>query len=49
MSEDPNINKTFFKKYLIQEKIGKGSFGIVYSGINSMTKDKIAFKMVITF
>lgn len=46
MSGDSNINKTFFKKYLCQEKIGKGSFGVVYSGINTMSKEQIAFKMV---
>jgi hypothetical protein len=29
---DPNINKLIFSNYLIQAKIAKGSFGIVYSG-----------------
>ena len=42
---DPNINKIVFSDYLIQKKIGKGSFGTVYSGIIISTNQKIAFKL----
>ena len=45
MSQDANINKIFFQKYLCQKKIGKGSFGTVYLGINTLTNEKIAIKM----
>ena len=45
MSQDTNINKIFFQKYLCQKKIGKGSFGTVYLGINTLTNEKIAIKM----
>lgn len=43
--QDSNINKVFFQKYLCQKKIGKGSFGTVYSGINTVINEKIAIKM----
>ena len=42
---DPYINKVIFSKYLIRKKIGKGSFGTVYQGINTQTNDKIAVKV----
>ena len=42
---DPYINKLIFSKYLIRKKIGKGSFGIVYQGINTSTNEKIALKV----
>ena len=42
---DPYINKVIFSKYLIRKKIGKGSFGTVYQGINTSTNDKIAVKV----
>ena len=32
-------------KYLVGEKIGSGSFGEIYSGINNQTNDKIAIKL----
>ena len=43
--DDPNINKVIFSDYLIQKKMGKGSFGTVYSGIIISTNQKIAFKL----
>ena len=43
--DDPNINKVIFSDYLIQKKIGKGSFGTVYSWIIISTNQKIAFKL----
>ena len=45
MSEDPYINKIIFSKYQIKKKIGKGSFGIVYSGIITLTNEKVAIKI----
>lgn len=29
-SNDPLINKLFFNKYLVQNKLGEGSFGSIY-------------------
>ena len=42
---DPYINKLIFSKYLIIKKIGKGSFGTVYQGVNTTTNEKIALKV----
>lgn len=46
MSEDTIINQIIFDKYKPLEKIGKGSFGIVYKGINLSTQEKLAIKFV---
>ena len=43
--QDPYINRLIFSKYLIRKKIGKGSFGIVYQGLNTSTNEKIALKV----
>lgn len=45
MSETKIINKIYFEKYLCQKKIGKGSFGTVFEGINTKNNDKIALKL----
>ena len=45
MKRDPYINRTIFSEYLIQKKIGKGSFGTVYQGIVLSTRQKIAVKL----
>ena len=42
---DPYVNKLIFSKYLIRKKIGKGSFGTVYQGVNTSTNEKIALKV----
>ena len=42
--QDPYINKLVFSKYLIRRRIGKGSFGTVYQGVNTETNEKIALK-----
>ena len=42
---DPYINKLIFAKYLIRKKVGKGSFGTVYQGVNISTNEKIALKV----
>ena len=45
MSNDPYINKIIFSKYKILKKIGKGSFGTVYSGIILLNEKEIAIKI----
>ena len=42
---DPYINKLIFGKYLIRKRIGKGSFGTVYQGVNTENNGKIAVKV----
>ena len=42
---DPYVNKLIFSKYLIRKKVGKGSFGTVYQGVNTKTNEKIALKV----
>ena len=44
-NKDPYINKILFTKYLIRKKIGKGSFGTVYQGLNTTTGERIAMKV----
>ena len=44
MIEDPYKNHIIFQKYLVKNRIGKGSFGTVYSGIITQTHEKIAIK-----
>lgn len=46
MAEDTIINQNIFDKYKPLEKIGKGSFGTVFSGINLSTQEKLAIKFV---
>ena len=43
-NKDDLKGKLLFKKYKIINKIGKGSFGFVYSGENIQNKQKIAIK-----
>ena len=45
MSNEPYINKIIFSKYKILKKIGKGSFGTVYSGIILLNEKEIAIKI----
>ena len=45
IKQDPNINKIIFSDYLIQKKIGKGSFGTVYKGVIISTNQPIALKL----
>lgn len=39
------INKIILHKFLVSKQIGKGSFGLVYSGKNIETSEKIAIKI----
>jgi len=45
MKKDILKNKIIFKKYKINTRIGKGSFGFVYSGENIKDKTKVAIKL----
>lgn len=38
-------NKIFFSSYKVEEKIGEGSFGKVFSGRNIRTLEKVALKI----
>ena len=40
------INQVFFNKYKTIKKLGSGSFGHVYEGLNLETNEKVAFKIV---
>ena len=39
-------NKSLFDKYEVKQKIGKGKFGLVKSGINKETKKPVAIKIM---
>jgi len=41
------IGKVFFKKYKVSKKLGQGSFGQVFKGVNITTNEEIAFKFVL--
>jgi len=40
-----NNNELIAKKYKIQEKIGEGKFGVVYSGFHEKTREPVAIKI----
>ena len=44
LSKDIFKNKLIFKKYKINNRLGKGSFGFVYSGKNILDNTKVAIK-----
>ena len=44
--EDPLIGKILFKHYKLKKKIGEGSFGRIYVGVNIDTKEEYAIKLV---
>jgi len=45
MNERGLFNKTIFKKYKILSLLGKGSFSIIFKGINIIDKTNVAIKM----
>ena len=44
--EDQLIGKILFKHYKLKKKIGEGSFGRIYVGVNIDTKEEYAIKLV---
>ena len=40
------IGKILFKHYKLKKKIGEGSFGRIYVGVNIDTKEEYAIKLV---
>lgn len=43
---DDISGKIFFKFYKAQKKLGEGSFGKIYTAINTKTKEEFALKLV---
>lgn len=46
MAEDELINYIFFQKFKVIKKLGSGSFGQVYLGINTTNDEPVAIKLV---
>ena len=44
--EDQLIGKILFKHYKLKKKIGEGSFGKIYIGVHTDTKEEYAIKLV---
>ncbi len=44
--QDEIVNKVFFEKYKAIKKVGSGSFGQVYQGVNIKNQELIAIKFV---
>ncbi len=46
MAEDYILNQVFFNKYKTTKRLGQGSFGQVYKGVNINSEEQIALKLV---
>jgi len=44
--EDTLLGKILFKHYKLKKKIGEGSFGKIYIGVHTDTKEEYAIKLV---
>ena len=44
--EDQLIGKILFKHYKLKKKIGEGSFGKIYIGVHTESKEEYAIKLV---
>lgn len=47
--KDDVINQVFFEKFKATKRLGNGSFGVVYQGINTKTQEHVALKLVRLF
>lgn len=45
--DDVVSGQLYFNKYKIQEKLGEGSFGKIYTSINQTNNQQVALKFVI--
>ena len=44
--KDRLLGKILFKHYKLKKKIGEGSFGKIYIGVHTDTKEEYAIKLV---
>jgi serine/threonine protein kinase len=44
--EDRLLGKILFKHYKLKKKIGEGSFGKIYIGVHTESKEEYAIKLV---
>ena len=47
--QDLKVNTVLLDKYQVKEKLGKGSFGVVYAAIDLKQNKRVAIKLVSFF